>query len=262
MSEELKSELNTLNPHLRDSRITFDEPTHTYTIDGSSDKVMSVTTMIHSYFPHFNANETIKKMRLKGMPEKYKDMTDDEIKKLWNDNGKESSSNGTQLHKSIELFYNGDIDYIYNDVIPKEFNHFLKFNESIKNRLKPYRTEWSIFRKDLFLAGQLDMLYEIIDKPGEFALYDWKRSKEIKFENKFEKGFDGLKHLENCNYIHYSIQLNIYKRILETLYNINVKEMTLVILHPDNDTFIIINVYEMSKEIDFLFKDRKKKINQ
>jgi len=260
MSEDLKSELNSLNPHLRDSRITFDEPTHTYAIDGSSDKVMSVTTLIHSYFPHFNANETIKKMRLKGMPEKYKNMTDDEIKKLWNDNGKESSSNGTQLHKSIELFYNGNIDYIYHEN-PKEFIHFLKFNESIKKRLKPYRTEWSIFRKDLLLAGQLDMLYEIIDRPGEFALYDWKRSKEIKFENKFEKGLEGLKHLENCNYNHYSIQLNIYKRILETLYNLNITEMVLVILHPDNDSFITINVHEMSKEIDYIFKDRKKKVN-
>ena len=55
MSEELKSELNRLNPHLRDSRITFDESTHIYAIDGSSEKVMSVTTLIHTYFPHFNA---------------------------------------------------------------------------------------------------------------------------------------------------------------------------------------------------------------
>ena len=106
------------------------------------------------------------------------------------------------------------------------------------------------------------MLYEIIDRPGEFALYDWKRSKEIKFENKFEKGLEGLKHLEHCNYNHYSIQLNIYKRILETLYNLVITEMVLVILHPDNDSFITLNVNEMSKEIDYIFKDRKKKVNQ
>jgi hypothetical protein len=52
-----------MNEHPRDSRITFDESTHTYYIDGSSENVISVTTLIHSYFPKFNADDVIKKMR-------------------------------------------------------------------------------------------------------------------------------------------------------------------------------------------------------
>ena len=51
------------NKHLRDSRISFDEPTHSYTIDGSKNGIMSVTTLIHQYFPHFNAKEVIKKCK-------------------------------------------------------------------------------------------------------------------------------------------------------------------------------------------------------
>jgi len=31
----------------------------------------------------------------------------------------------------------------------------------------------------------------------------------------------------------------------------------LVILHPDNDSFITIPVHEMKKEIDYIFKERK-----
>ena len=55
----------------------------------------------------------------------------------------------------------------------------------------------------------------------------------------------------------YMIQLNVYKRLLETLYGLSIVEMCLVILHPDNDSFITIPVYEMKKEIDYIFKERK-----
>ena len=251
--------LSTLHPHPRDSRIVFDEPTHTYSIDGSSEGVISVTTLIHAHFPHFDADTVIRNMRngRNGLPEKYKGMSDEEIKQQWS--GKEASGQGTRLHKSIELFYNDDMNYMYEEQ-PKEFHHFLAFHETIKHRLTPYRTEWSIFRTELGLAGQLDMLYSINGADGEdkkYALYDWKRSKEIKMENRYEKGKGGLSHLDHCNYSHYSIQLNVYKRLLETLYGLSIVEMCLVILHPDNDSFITIPVHEMKKEIDYIFKERK-----
>jgi hypothetical protein len=252
------------NKHIRDSRIIFDENTHTYSIDGIKDKVISVTTLIHNFFPIFNADIVIEKMR-KNLPEKYIGMTNEEIKKNWEDKGKEASILGTKLHKLIELYYNNneynlDLNQsieLNNSDNPLEFLYFLNFNETIKHRLKPYRTEWSIFRSELKLAGQLDILYEIIDKKGEYALYDWKRIKEIKTENKYEKGIDKLNHLDHCNYNHYSIQLNIYKRILETLYGIKITEMFLVILHPDNDNFKLVEIVEMKKEIDYIFKNRK-----
>ena len=250
--------LEFLNPHERDSRISFNEETHTYSIDGSSEGITSVTTLIHKHFPHFDPHDIIQKMRnsKNGIPEKYKNMSDDEIKLQWSENGKEASGKGTKIHKSIELFYN-------NEEVPEkptEFMYFLDFHESIKDRLIPYRTEWSIFRKDLNLAGQLDMLYTIKDQEGKYALYDWKRSKEIKTENKFEKGLGKLSHLDHCNYNHYSIQLNIYKRILETLYGLSITEMCLVILYPENDTFKLYPVKEMKKEIDYIFNERKKEL--
>ena len=257
------------NPHPRDIRVTFDEPTHIYTIDGSSDGVISVTTLIHKHFPHFDPDDVLKKMRasLKGLNEKYKGLSDNEIKQLWNENGKHASERGTRLHKRIELYYNevevADLSKLsLNETeISKEFQHFLNFNETIKNRLEPYRTEWSLFRKDLKLAGQLDMLYRIKKNPTKFALYDWKCVQEIKMDNRFEKGFGGLKHLDHCNYFHYSVQLNIYKRILETLYDINVVEMFLVILHPDNDSYKLVEIKELKREIDYIFKLRKKEVS-
>jgi hypothetical protein len=247
--------LSVIHSHPRDSRISFDEPTHTYSIDGVSKNIMSVTTLIHKHFPHFNADKVIDKLIENGS-EKYKGLSKDEIKKEWDENGKKASERGTALHKQIELFYNGyEID-----TYSTEFLYFLQFHETIKDRLLPYRTEWSIFRKDLLLAGQLDMLYKIKDT-DQYALYDWKCVKEIKFENKYEKGNKLLSHLDHCNYSHYSIQLSIYKRILETLYEIKISEMCLVILHSENHTFKVIPVIDMKSEIDIIFRDRKKIVN-
>lgn len=245
--------LSEINRHERDDRISFDEKTHTYYVDGSSDGIISVTTLIHSHFPKFDPDKVLKIMKNK--KEKYPNMTDAQIKKMWSDNGKNASENGTKLHKMIENYYNF-IENDKNDEKMIEFRHFLKFNESIKDIFISYRTEWSIFDGLLDLAGQIDMLYKKTD--GTYALYDWKRIKELKKENSFEKGLGKLNGIDHCNYIHYSIQLNIYKRILETRYGIKVSEMCLVILHPDNDNYILEKVEDMSTYIDIIFSERER----
>ena len=117
-------------PHIRDSRILFDESNHTYSIDGSCKDVISVTTLIHQNFPHFNSSEVIKKMIKNGLSEKYIGLTEDEIKQKWDENGKKASQKGTDLHKQIELFYN----YQIIDNASIEFNYFLDFNETIKEQ--------------------------------------------------------------------------------------------------------------------------------
>lgn len=240
--------LSEKNKHERDSRISFDEKTHTYYVDGSSDGIISVTTLIHKNFPKFDSDTILKKMKNK--KEKYPNMSDEQIKKSWSDNAFNASKNGTKMHKMIENYYNG-IDNEKEDENLPEFKHFLNFNSY--NNLEPYRTEWSIFDGELELAGQVDMLYKKQD--GTYALYDWKRVKEIKKDNPFEKGIGKLSNLDHCNYVHYSLQLNIYKRLLETRYNMKVSEMCLVILHPDNQTYILEKVNNMDKYIDIIFND-------
>jgi len=247
--------LSELNKHERDERISFDEKTHTYYIDGSSDGVISTTTLIHHHFPKFDADKVIKLMKNK--KEKYPNMTDAQIKESWSKNGKNASENGTKMHKMIENYYNG----IKNeDENIKEFEYFLNFNKTIKDKFDPYRTEWSVFDGSIDLAGQIDMLYKIKNTDC-YALYDWKRVKDIKKENTFEKGLGKLSNLDHCNYNHYSLQLNIYKRVLETRYDIKVSEMALVILHPDNDNYILEKINDMSDYINIIFKDRENEIN-
>lgn len=243
--------LSEKNKHERDDRISFDEKTHTYYIDGLSDGIVSVTTLIHHHFPKFDSDKVLKLMKNK--KEKYPNMTNEQIKKSWSDNGKIASENGTKLHKMIENYYNKIRNNEDEEKIT-EFQYFINFNESIKDRLVPYRTEWSVFDGSLDIAGQIDMLYKKDD--GTYAMYDWKRIKDLKKDNNYEKGLGRLSILNHCNYIHYSIQLNIYKRILETRYGLKISEMCLVVLHPENDGYIVERVNDMDRCIDIIFEER------
>lgn len=184
---------------------------------------------------------------------KYYGMTKQEIKDVWEKNRVEASSAGTAMHRDIELFYN-DVP-LKNDSI--EFNYFLKFNNDFKE-LIPYRTEWEVFSEELKLAGSIDMIYENPD--GTLQIYDWKRCKEIKKTNVFENGNYPVDHLPNTNYWHYSLQLNIYRRILQKEYGKLVTNLYLVCLHPNQTSYQRIEVPIMDAEIDEIFEFRKNQI--
>ena len=148
--------LANLNPHPRDSHISFDEGPHIYTIDGDSD-YMSVTTWNHSHFPHFNPEKVIEKM-MKGKnwneKNKYWGMTSEEIQHLWNENGRVSSTAGTKMHYDIECFYNDCEVEVEEDNV--EWNYFEKFEEDIGSKMEPYRTEWMVWDKELKFAGSIN----------------------------------------------------------------------------------------------------------
>lgn len=246
------------NSHPRDSRIQFDEPTHTYTIDGDNTvKYTSVTTLIHKFFPHFDADSVIEKMRMgkNWNPEnKYYNLTNAEIKAEWAKTGKEASQQGTLMHLNIENYYNGK-GFTPGFIETPEYKLFQEYLADHAN-YKPYRTEWTIFSTRYRVAGSVDMLYIDPNDPEKLIIADWKRSKEIKFENKWEKGYKPIEHLDNCNFIHYSLQLNIYRLIIEKYYGKRVSQMFLVILHPNLPKYQKIIVEKMTRDALSLFRKK------
>lgn len=230
--------LSNINPHPRDANIEFKEENHEYTIEGMSHKPISVTTLIHKYFTEFNADEVIKNMMAsKRWPQsKYHGRTAESIKEEWEANGKEASGLGTIMHKSIEQYLNHEnID----DSESREFSMFTQFWSDFTTRypmLKPYRTEWLVYDEDISLAGSIDFV--LSDDKGNLVILDWKRSKEIKKENSYEKGKEPFSKYDNCNYSHYSLQLNFYRHMLENKYNKNVIFMMLVVIHPNQTSYI------------------------
>jgi ATP-dependent exoDNAse (exonuclease V) beta subunit len=250
-NQQGKLRLELENKHPRDERIEFFEVGHYYTIDGERGGYKSVTTMIHNLFPQFDADAVIDKMmKSKKWPKsKYFGMSKDEIKAAWDKNRDEAATAGTNLHRAIELYYNDAPQEIPEICESKEYKHFEKFLETHGHK-KAYRTEWSVFHEELKLAGQIDMCYE--NEDGTIDIYDWKRSKEIKKFNPYQTGIGVMEVLPDTNFWHYALQLNTYRYILENKYGKKVKDMAIVVFHPNNDSFQkhkIPNLKELMTEL-------------
>lgn len=252
------------NAHPRDARITFDEPTHTYTIDGSKEGWVSCTGFIHGFFEEFDADAVIAKMMgsRKWSESKYYGKTAAEIKAEWDKNRDEAAEAGTRMHLDIEHYYNAEPvgNLAADDWLPNpgpEWDYFQAYERKWRapKGFTAHRTEWLVFKEDIKLAGSIDMVY--LKPDGTYAIYDWKRAKEMRYENTWQQGKAPLDHLPDTNYWHYSIQLNIYRTILEQLYGVRVSELALVVLHPNNTSFQVIKVNRMEEEVEAMFEVRR-----
>lgn len=174
-----------------------------------------------------------------------------------------SSSSNIFENNNYKTLFKNYIKYCKNNYSPenreicsdKEWLYFLNFVQDHKE-LIPYRTEWTVYHEELQLAGSIDMVYELED--GSLAIYDWKRSKEIIKNSPYNKTAitKCISHIPDTNYWHYTLQLNIYKMILETKYNKHVSRLCLVILHPNNENYMLYYVPTVDKEIKLLYENR------
>ena len=172
-----------------------------------------LTTVIHAFFEKFDADKIIAKMMNSEnwINSPYFGKSVAEIKAEWEVNRDTAATMGTKMHKQIEDYFNGqEIE----KPLSKEFNQFYDFwqNFTIDNPdWIPWRTEWIIYNEDINLAGSIDFLIKN-PKTNEYVILDWKRSKEIKMDNRFQKGIGPFEGIPDCNYQHYCIQLNCYEK--------------------------------------------------
>lgn len=256
--------LSRINHHPRDDRIKFVESTHTYYVDGSSEGNVSTTKFVHAFFPHFDAKATIQKMMKspKWPQNKYFGKTEKEIMDEWNTNGKNASEAGTAMHLAIEQFLHGSSELIAEEMkTTPEWRYFQQFWKDHGADLEPYRMEWEVWTDPTIkLTGSIDGVFRR-KSDGKIVIYDWKRSKEIKSDNPFGgNGYSPLDHLANTNYWHYTLQLNVYKWILETYYDLEVADLYLIILHPDNKSYKRMRLNILSDEIQAMVDARKRAV--
>ena len=238
---ELCKTLSLLNAHPRDGHIKFQEEGHIYDIDGDK-SYTSVTKFVHSFAEPFNAVRVIAGMRKRGLSSEYEGMSDADIQRKWKLNGIDASKRGTKMHYQIECFFNRmalsksyEIDetgWRLND-LDIELGQFKKFVDGLKldGRLVPFRTEWCVFHEELKFSGSIDMVFKNAD--GGYDIYDWKRAKEIKTRGFKNFKNESLVHLPDCNFWHYTMQLNLYKYILESKYGLRIDNLYLVAFHPN-----------------------------
>jgi len=261
--------LNTLevrNPLPRDRRIVFEEKHHHYYIDGNVRAPRSVTQLVHEVAQAFDAPAAIAAMRrgrnwAKRRSEFLRpdgtEMSDKEIAQKWSENGSVQSSRGTLMHFHIEQFLNGAV---IEEPHSPEFAMFLRFREDfmVERGLEPLRTEFSLFHCGLRAAGQADLITRDTETE-RVVILDWKRSKEIKYKNPYQRLKPPMDHLSDCNYNLYCLQLNIYRYILETEYGMSVSGMYLGVFHPNEVGPICIEVPRLEREVELLVEHEKLK---
>jgi hypothetical protein len=265
--EEERLDLAVRHAHPRDLLIAFAETIpnsdehHKYFIRGNRE-YCSVSGFYKQFFQEFDKREVALKMLQRDdfwSNEKYgeywpivKDTTLEEsieiVIKLWNDNGDLQSKLGTDMHRKIELYLNNSQVHSFEDI---DFKHFLQLYKDLTSRgLTVFRTEMMMFDDESKLCGCADVIFinnkelQNIEawKSGlvklRVHLGDWKRSKQIEKCGYGKIGKFVCKILPNSNYYHYSLQLNLYKYMLEKNYNLIVESMTMYVFHPDNDTYL------------------------
>ena len=245
---------------VQDDRLQFNVTEHRYKVEGLGE-LTPVSRVISSFFKPFDAEYW--SLRKCGHDEEQAA----QLRDKWNLKGAIASQTGTYLHKQIENFihtketpdmkcrtvYDGEFIHQEEDVdISKEWSFFRKFDR--ETEYHPFRTEWGIYDETSRIAGTIDLICSCED--GEYEIYDWKRSNKVDpgEANYWSSGINGLEHLYDTSYVHYCLQQNLYRYIVEKNYGLKIKRMNLVILHPDFEDYRIVPIPKLDREVDIILK--------
>lgn len=186
---------------------TFDEPTHTYHLDGV--KIPSVTTILSKLKRPYDAPYHARNTALKT------GMSYEEVLAMWAANTERACWLGSQVHEYIEHYYNGwSPDPNHPD--PEVRNRIQKFHQLVAGRLagfRPVGQEVRMFHRRAGLAGTLDFLGMF---QGKLWVGDWKTNKEIKTDKSKCWGnlLGDFKDLKENEHNIYSMQISIYRLFL------------------------------------------------
>lgn len=251
----------------------FEEEPHIYWwIDKEGNRQQaktSMTALIHSHSQPFDAEKiapfTARKM---GIPVQ-------EVLDMWAYTNELSKVKGTHIHAFNEYKWQGK-EYTYpkediikqfgNDVLEPIWKQLteiaLQFYEQYKDRLIPVGLELVVGDEEIGICGSIDFLC-YSKKLKSLIIVDYKSNKEIKFTSYRGQKMTGcLSHLEDCNYIHYSLQLNGYQYILEKKTGLKLNnEHYLVWINENNSTYEIYKTKDLLREAKEMLEEQKEKVN-
>jgi ATP-dependent exoDNAse (exonuclease V) beta subunit len=244
------------NEKLHDSTLQFNEADHIYSLsDDATLELTSATTFIHRYFSPFDREKIASKL-IQNVP-KYANSTKEELFADW----KQSGVSGTNVHNALEdfiIYYNKDGGSKYEKALEKfcvtdiERNKarqgmdWLGDNVFGKDKLK-LLPEVKVVTRDYKIAGMMDLLVHDTEK-DEYTILDWKTNKRIS-----KKSYGGVvgsrectSDLDDCNFIHYTLQLSLYRYILEREYGLKITKQALIHVSENKATVIETEYYRNS----------------
>lgn len=217
----------------------FDEASHTYKLDGND--LRSVSSVVASQFRRFNAyavSAGIVRSKAKDPESPYFGMTQQDVIQQWAESGKEARDRGTQLHRDIECFFLHKT--IPKDITP-EWEMFIDFLADHQD-WTPIGTEVRVHNNKV--AGTIDAVFKT---PNGIVLVDWKRCKALDYSG-HGQGLGHMRHVEDCNFNKYSLQLSLYKQLIKE----EVVACYIIVLHPNFGTYAKVRAQDFHVEAKLL----------
>lgn len=224
--------------------LEFNEELHLYMLNGRV--LASVSQIVASQFKSFNPRvmaSILANSKANDPQSVYYGMDKYEIQNKWAVASREARELGTQLHLEIECFYkHGTIP----ELQTPEFKQFLKFAHD--------HPEWVLVASEHRVhndnvAGTIDAVF---NTPEGWILVDWKRAKSIDYAGP-NQGRDMMKHVADCNYSKYSLQLSLYKQLID----VDVVKSFIIQMHPNIEGYRKITAVDFETEARVLLSMRK-----
>jgi hypothetical protein len=237
------------NNYSLDKKVGFIEKGHRYI---HTEKPLlnftSVTTLIASYKEKFEGAEVA--MKCCADPDsKYYGMDWREVALDWETYGRECAERGTALHSYGESLFNQKETAAPDS--PKAAHAKQAVTDLFAKGYKLATTELLVYSDEIGIAGQSDILLKKRipgEQDWEYMIYDWKfLSKPLKMKSFYSKkgGYKVMngpfRHLMDCNWIHYSIQLALYQTLTGEPAKISEKVMIVV----QDDGYKLVPAYPM-----------------
>jgi hypothetical protein len=218
-----------------DRNFTFDEESHTYKYNGI--KYDSVTTYLKNFKTPFDRDYWSKKKA----DERGVDVS--VVLNEWQTKANDATGLGNKVHKYIEDFWSGNAPEIPNEESELRYR-IEKFHDIYERKLKillPLKSELRVFSKRWRLAGTIDQPFLFWDEKRQkifLLIGDWKTNGDFKHDDhpkgKYKKLLRPFSHLYENHLNEYSIQISLYRLILEEEVGIETESGFLCHIGPDS----------------------------
>lgn len=244
------------------NKVTYYDVPHKYYLGDK--ELISATTIIHKYQEPFDEEYW------SGIKAFEYGLSKQDVKNCWKFINLKGTMKGSIIHDYTENLFLNKVFYYPKDIVIKEFgfdpiwNEYLltkklvdNFKKDTLNKLIPIKTEFILYDEESMIAGMTDMLFFNV-KANEYQIWDWKTNKKLEFTNNFNKLRYELSHIDDCEYEIYSLQLSLYKYIVEKNTGIKLGKSYITWFSHNNDNYKVIEMKDRTNEIKQIFSNRKK----
>lgn len=243
----------------------FFDSTHTYFYKGQKVSI-STTGLIGQYENEFDKWEMSAKVASK------RGITQLEVLDEWNLENLHSTIKGSMIHEFAQSLWEGK-DYIFNyDNLPEQIDkqrlqvELLNMSKQAIKFYNDYKDLYDLVGCEIYLGvpdydecGATDMILMNKFTKGIWIL-DFKSNKKIDYESFGHKKMKTpLNKYEDCNFVHYSIQLNAYDYKLKYMTGIKASEKALIYFDCTKEDYQLIEPLSLEKEVKELYENRRVK---